>query len=112
MDDFFPLMPVLAPHRLYVHLDSRYDATIQKLEQSIIKCMLVTAVKRNRADKVRCLWSGQGAGHEAGQGGTGSQQQPQQQEGQAMQEETWRWVPQQDRIGRVSTGITDTSYVM
>lgn len=35
-----------------MHLDSRYDATIQKLEQSVIKCMLVAAVKQNRPDMV------------------------------------------------------------
>mmetsp|Transcript_13034 Transcript_13034/g.37894 ORF Transcript_13034/g.37894 Transcript_13034/m.37894 type:complete len:169 (-) Transcript_13034:1018-1524(-) len=47
--------------RLYVHLDERYDSTLRTLEQSIIKCMLVTAVKLNRPDKVDAFfrqWGG------------------------------------------------------
>ena len=37
--------------RLYVHLDSNFEPAIRKIEQSLIKCFLVVAVKKNRRDK-------------------------------------------------------------
>ncbi|GAX77813.1 hypothetical protein CEUSTIGMA_g5256.t1 [Chlamydomonas eustigma] len=39
-------------NRMYMHLDSRYDKPIQKMEQSLIKYLLITAIRRNRPDKV------------------------------------------------------------
>ena len=47
------LCPLLSTpcDRLYVHLDSHFEPAIRKIEQSLIKCLLVVAVKKNRRDK-------------------------------------------------------------
>ncbi|MEW5299261.1 MAG: hypothetical protein WDW36_002294 [Sanguina aurantia] len=46
----------LLASRFFCHLDSRYEPSIRKLEASILKCLLVTAVNARKPEKVTELF--------------------------------------------------------